>query len=83
MFKKIELVDVSFGARKIDALQFSTGMIILQKGNPVPKTSFLHCSNGGFHSHEGTPIAGWFLLGKIPSFEMDDLGIPLFQETSK
>ena len=26
----------------------------------------------GFHSHEGTPIAGWFLLGKIPSFEMDD-----------
>ena len=20
----------------------------------------------------GTPIAGWFLLGKVPSFEMDD-----------
>ena len=22
---------------------------------------------GGFHSHGGIPIAGWFLLGKIPS----------------
>ena len=22
---------------------------------------------GGFHGHGGTPIAGWFMLGKIPS----------------
>ena len=22
---------------------------------------------GGFHSHGGIPIAGWFLLGKMPS----------------
>ena len=30
--------------------------------------------NGGFHRHGGSPmpIAGWFLLGKIPSFEMDE-----------
>ena len=27
----------------------------------------------GFHRHGGIPqIAGWFLIGKIPSFEMDD-----------
>ena len=37
---------------------------------------------GGFHGHGGTPSYGWFWLGKIPSFEMDDdLGVPLFQET--
>ena len=31
------------------------------------------------------PIAGWFLLGKIPSFEMDDGfgGTPMTQETPK
>ena len=29
-------------------------------------------------SHGGTPIVGCFLLGKIPSFEMDDdLGVAL------
>ena len=28
---------------------------------------------GGFHGHGGTPkIAGWFISGNIPSFEMDD-----------
>ena len=32
----------------------------------------------------GAPENGWFLLGKIPSNWMiwDDLGVPLFQETS-
>ena len=35
---------------------------------------------GGFHSHGGTPIAGWFVLEK--PFKMEDLGVPLFQETS-
>ena len=29
----------------------------------------------------GTPIAGWFIVEK-PSFFMNDLGVPLFQETS-
>ena len=30
--------------------------------------------------HGGTPIAGWFLFGKIPSFEMDDdWGYPYFR----
>ena len=28
----------------------------------------------------GTPIAGWFIMGKCQS-KMDDLGVPLFQET--
>ena len=31
---------------------------------------------GAFHCHGGTPIAGWFLLGK-----MDDLGVASFIET--
>ena len=34
--------------------------------------------HGGFHSHGGTPIAGWFLLGKIPSRNGWKLGLPLF-----
>ena len=34
----------------------------------LPRTSFTGISQfGGVHSHGGTPIAGWFLLGKIPS----------------
>ena len=34
--------------------------------------------NGAFHGHGGYPkLAGGFLLGKIPSFEMDDVGVPL------
>ena len=32
---------------------------------------------GGFQSHGGTPIAGWFLLGKIPS-RNGWFGVPLF-----
>ena len=32
----------------------------------------IYAPYGGFHGHGGTPIAGWFLLGKMPSFEVDD-----------
>ena len=33
--------------------------------------------------YEGVPLNGWSLLGKIPSFDMDDdLGVALFQETT-
>ena len=35
---------------------------------------------GGFHSHGGTPIAGWFLGNS--HLEINDSGVPLFQETS-
>ena len=35
---------------------------------------------GGFHSHGGTPIAGCF-FEKIPLYKVNDLGVPLFQET--
>ena len=34
---------------------------------------------GGFHSHGDTPIAGWFI--RDHPIEIDDLGVPLFQET--
>ena len=34
---------------------------------------------GGFHSHGDTPIAGWFI--REHPIEIDDLGVPLFQET--
>ena len=42
------------------------------------------CTIGGFHGHGDTPIAGWFISGKIPSFEMDDdiQGSPMTQETA-
>ena len=36
-------------------------------------------ANRGFNG--GTPIAGWFVPWKI-HLQMDDLGVPLFQETS-
>ena len=29
---------------------------------------------GGFHSHRGTPIARWFIVGNL--IRMDDLGGP-------
>ena len=35
----------------------------------------------GFHNHGGTPIAGWFISGKIPSRMDDDSGVALLQET--
>ena len=41
-----------------------------QKKNLNGFPSIFWHSSGAFHSHRG--IAGWFLLGKIPSLEMDD-----------
>ena len=35
--------------------------------------------HGGFHSHGVPPIAGWFV--RDPT-KMDDLGVPLFQQTT-
>ena len=37
---------------------------------------------GGFHSHGGTPIAGWFLLGKIP-LKGSPLEFPLKNQTTR
>ena len=31
---------------------------------------------GGFHSHGGTSIAGWFIMGKSEN-NIDDLGVAL------
>ena len=35
---------------------------------------------GGFHSHGGSPIAGWFM--ENPSINGWELGVPLFQESA-
>ena len=43
-------------------------------------------SQRGFRGHEGSPIAGWFLLGKIPSKSLKWMmtgGTPMTMETSK
>ena len=42
---------------------------------PKKKRPVIH---GGFHSHGGTPIAGWFIS---QTMKMDDLGVHPFQET--
>ena len=31
---------------------------------------------GCFHSHRGTPIAGWFISSEGNPIKMDDLGVP-------
>ena len=33
---------------------------------------------GGFHSHGGTPIFGWFLMENL--IKVDDLGLPLYRK---
>ena len=40
--------------------------------------------NMGVSENSGTPIVGWFILMENPikSIKMDDLGVPLFSETS-
>ena len=38
-----------------------------QQENRDHSSEWMMLRTGGFHSHGGTPIAGWFLLGKIPS----------------
>ena len=38
-----------------------------------------HNSDLGVSINGGTPIAGWFIRGQ--PIKMDDLGVPLFQET--
>ena len=35
-------------------------------GSVISRCSSVKLPNGGFHSHGGTPIAGWFISGKIP-----------------
>ena len=35
---------------------------------------------GGFHSHGGAPIAGWFMM-ENPTKMGDDLGVPQFLDT--
>ena len=42
---------------------------------PIQSVQFIGVSING-----GTPIAGWFVRGKS-HLEMDDLEVPLFQET--
>ena len=41
----------------------------------------IQCGYGGFHSHGGIPKAGWFVVKNRMNMD-DDLGVPLFQETT-
>ena len=36
----------------------------------------IRLGNGGFHSHGGTPIAGWFIWWKLPQNKNGWLGVP-------
>ena len=36
----------------------------------------IRLGNGGFHSHGGTPIAGWFIWWKLPQNKNGCLGVP-------
>ena len=47
------------------------------------RTGNVNLSIRGFLSHGGTRIAGWLLFHGKSENNMDDLGVPLFQDTSK
>ena len=59
------------------SIQRSPGLFAPEVGGssrsrPVCSWSPMFDSFGGFHDAIGVPQNRWFLLGKIPSFEMDD-----------
>ena len=61
----------------------ATRRVVIKISRGVPRN---HGENhgfiyGGVHSHGGTPIAGWFLFGKIPLIWMMNRGSTMTMET--
>ena len=75
---KVELLFCAAAVHSRQVLEYKPDNILCFAGD-----FFTRCRSivGAFLSHGGTPIAGLFISWKMSSRD-DDLGVPLFQETS-
>ena len=55
-------------------------LLLTSQKSSLVKSLFLYASIWVVSINVGTPIAGWFIMDN--SIKIDDLGVPIFQETS-